>query len=99
VFGNQIISGDDSDNDNREDVEVLLSEHASIALASSDSPAAVLLGRKEFDAGSEEIDAGCCGVTSADLDVFGNQIISGHFKNLKILNLVGFFALLFSVVI
>ena len=26
----------DSDNDNREDVEVLLSEHASIALASSD---------------------------------------------------------------
>jgi hypothetical protein len=101
VFGNRIISGDDDDNDNCEDVEELLSEDASIALASSDSesPSAVLLGRKEFDADSEEIDAGCCGVSSADLDVFGNRIVSGDFKNLKSLNLVGYyFYPFFSVV-
>ncbi len=67
-----------------------LSEDASIALASSDSPLDVLLGRKEFDADSEEIDAGCCGVSSADLDVFGSRIISGDFKNLKSLNFVGY---------
>ena len=50
--------------------------------------AKVKLGTKEFDVGSKEIDAECCGVSAADCAELAARMKTGEISRVKKLHLV-----------
>ena len=58
--------------------------------------AKVKLGRKEFDADSEEINGVGCGVTDVDCVALAARMKSGEMRRLKRLHLVRLFSVFFK---
>ena len=67
---------------------ILLGRSAGPAAAFTYSMAKVKLGTKEFDVGSEEIDASGCGVSAADCAELAARMKAGEISRVKKLDLV-----------